>query len=308
MDSKPNIEAEHKGSLLTIDWIRHGYSCVNVMFDLGENKIDASNIDKKNIENAVLSDAGIRQAKQAKRFLDKNNIKYDLIVSSELKRTIRTASIISGGSLTTYVCPYLVEIIENNKLMDFGSIRDLEKYSKKISALNIDFSILKEYKSINDKKVILPSAVSFFNKILPLLLQKIDKTKNIRICIASHQNFMQQYFKEKYNINLLVNNTDIWSETVLIDQPLKVYTKPFNLYKNRDYFTSDELKNNKDSSNKVVFDKCKQKKIINEKKLNTPIPSNDMLGDIYKKIMNGEYTWIIVIMLILSIFFYFKRK
>ena len=73
--------------LITIYWIRHGYSCANAVQDVGGWQKYLHTL----VKDPLLTDTGISNAKAVGTYLKEQEIQVDLVLCSNLKRAMETA-------------------------------------------------------------------------------------------------------------------------------------------------------------------------------------------------------------------------
>lgn len=208
---------------ITIDWIRHGFSCANIL----QHASVITNILRPMItSDASLTNIGVDQAiiLNGKVVND-----YDIICCSHLRRAMETALYGFNNpekKQTLFVIPYVSEVRhgiarilgidrENQSL----GLSELENHWNQIKSqfnFDVDFSIVKNSRFSDydhedyDKftKLVLPEIISIINKN-----QNINK-KDYRIAIVSHSHFIKQHIVKNHNIKNMkeLKNTEIWRE------------------------------------------------------------------------------------------------
>lgn len=248
-----------------IEWIRHGMSCANIISTLKPLSLHTSKL----APDSLLSNIGVKQSQILNvKFFNKYS-KFDLLCSSELRRSIETSEYaFKGIKKEIFILPYISELYLLKSLSQ-NSIPINKNYHNKNKKLNWDiFKVLdiNEFKSPNIKK---------FNKIiLPMLIYiAINKNKNIgtkkrpiKIAIVSHQKFIKKKLKTK-----LINNTGIQMEQLKfnkkIEKKIKIKTlyNPLSInFKNKNYKLNKKGLINKKDITKDMIERCENRnKIIN---------------------------------------------
>lgn len=235
---------------ITIDWIRHGYSCANAYKE--GPKQTTENTYLNTIKNAynflastliydpVLTKTGIDQATKLGTYMrsNKSDFTYDIICCSNLRRAIETAAFANSIAnpntnikQTLYVVPYVSEVKSPgaNIGIDYENFpintEESKKYinnviNKNNLNINVDWSIFDQEAIKSPKEVNLPNYDYFIENILPQLINKTKINKDqYKIGIVSHSHFISKLIsKLKTDIKntIQVANTSIWTETLNI--------------------------------------------------------------------------------------------
>lgn len=201
--------------------IRHGESFSNMNRDIfyprNINLFDKFIylIDSINYE-PVLTSNGITQAKILKESI--KNINFDLIICSNLIRSIMTGVFAFDCSKEIIICPFI------NETQNFlGSIDKSNKPNKQ-EILKMKLDYLKSW--FLKKNILIPninfeyyndfSTTPNFNKFIELLnmiIKKRNIIKNeVNICIISHGTFIRTHINKYFTDKILerkLNNTEI---------------------------------------------------------------------------------------------------
>lgn len=202
-------------------WIRHAFSCANLL----EHKGTIANIARPIVTiDPVLTRAGVNQSKALNNEFITNKIhnKFDIVLCSNLKRAMETA-LYAFDNINTiiYVVPYISEErnpyafnLDNENAPQTAN--ELEQYYQSIQHefnVKVNFDILKNLDPTGQLK---PSYDNFMKIILTKILNINIMAKNIAIVSHSH-------FIEKHLINDLkmpdttkMQNTQIWKETLTL--------------------------------------------------------------------------------------------
>lgn len=178
---------------VVIDWYRHGLSCANVLHQRTLTGV----ISQATIHDPDLTALGWRQAERTGKCLGKLRDSYDLVGASVMSRAIETAMGIWGGSgnpTTIHILPHVGE-----RRQMFGLDKQNEpqrnlyalktkmkawKASHKVKGVKLDYSYL-------DHISLGPSAKLFYNDVLPEIVRRLGKKKEIKIAIVSHGAFIR---------------------------------------------------------------------------------------------------------------------
>lgn len=144
--------------------------------------------------NTDLNENGIKQANETKKVLE--NIKFDIVISSPLKRAMDTAKIVTE-----------VEPIIDNRIMErsFGKLEGeygIPNYEEKIEEYNVE-----TYESLCER------VYSFLNDILTKYRDKQNILIGTHECIAQ---VIETYFNKK-------QNKENWKEFRINNAGYKVY-------------------------------------------------------------------------------------
>ena len=206
-------------------WIRHGYSCANIIKDtIGNNISNEFLLRSKYAPDAQLSNYGINQVEKA-AINNKELLKdITLVLTSELRRAIETSLVMfKGYNIKIYPIPYINE--ERNDILkylnfdkdnDSMGIENLQEYLKDnypVDYNKLDFKLLKELK-LNNNEIFTADINKFYQLVIPKVIHIINKN-NINIAIISHNKFMENYLKN-YNDIDYIKNTDIYVENMEI--------------------------------------------------------------------------------------------
>ena len=150
-----------------------------------------------------LNDMGRKQAKEMGKLIKNENI--DLIITSPLKRTKKTAEIINTN--------FQVNIVEDNRLIerDYGIMEGLTKNEiKKAKEVHPEINEIWNYnKNININNI--ETMKHFCNRIYQFLDEMLMKYQNKNILIVTHGGVSVpiQYYFNKYPLDKLINRETI---------------------------------------------------------------------------------------------------
>lgn len=247
-----------------IYWIRHGQSCANI-----HKKTHAFRF------NPNLTDTGIQISKNiGKKFKENYSIKPDLVLSSNLKRTMETAQSMFPLN-EIYSVPYIGELGKglDNKV---PSLATLKKYFN----TNINLSYwqnLQQYTKlkINNKQFI-PNYEKFINwlaksircegwdqyfeevMLFPFRMfnKELRRKKKINIFIVTHSKFIKKYISNKQ----YPYNNSIWKVTYNFDYNKCKFIKSNTELINNTWFNINKSKYKSKKKQKQL--RCKSKKYI----------------------------------------------
>lgn len=222
---------------ITIDWIRHGYSCANAY----KNTYKYTSLISSLINDPVLTKTGIEQAKKLNEYLSKdtNNFDYDIICCSNLRRAIETAAFAfnkNNKEQKLYILPYISEVKnpgsylnldkENFAIDKEESIKYIDLIiSKNNLKIKQDYSIYNEFLIKDEQNIIYPNYDKFIKHVLPFIIKKIGyNKKSYKIGIVSHSHFISTIIKDinKSQNMVRVDNTSIWRETLIIKPTINI--------------------------------------------------------------------------------------
>lgn len=202
---------------VSIDWIRHGLSCSNV---LKTNNNIPQNIHMNSfVSNPVLTNDGVDQANTMLKSIKDN---YDIICCSHLRRALETA--VHGFTRTIHVVPFVSE--KKTIMLDLYGLDRENRSSNNIIKLQTHVkSLKKEYpnKNINinysiiskflDKKydINVENYDTFIELVLFQIIKKFGK-QSIKIVVVSHNNFIRDIIKKFNGDGSNTDNTGIWRE------------------------------------------------------------------------------------------------
>lgn len=215
-------------------WIRHGYSCANVVRDtLGSMDILHGSLLSRSTysPDAQLADYGKQQVEEAAK--NNRNIlnKIKVVLTSELRRAIETALILFKNykDVKIYPVPYINE--NRNSLLEFfdldkdNSGMGLEKLKEYLvknypeDYNKLDFKLLSELKG-NKKETLTADVNKFFSIVLPKFIHEnqtlFSKNAITNIAIVSHHKFIEDHLKKIGGVIPYINNTDMYVENVTI--------------------------------------------------------------------------------------------
>jgi hypothetical protein len=201
--------------------IRHGESFSNMNRDIfypqNKNLLNKfiSLIDSINYE-PVLTANGIIQAKILKKKI--KNIDFDLIICSNLIRSIMTGIFAFDSDKEIIICPFI------NETQNFLGLIDKSNKPNQLKILKIKLDYIKSW--LLKKKILIPninfeyyndfSIVPNFNKFIELLYIIIKKKKInkdiVNVCIISHGTFIRTQVNKYFTGKILehkLNNTEI---------------------------------------------------------------------------------------------------
>lgn len=225
---------------VNIYWTRHGLSCANALplegHSILEDILSLVNLGESRGDkypNAPLTMIGVQQCIKSNKKIKKSKKfpnKFDMICSSELLRAIQTASLMYYNpnklSKTNFITilPYVNEyrwritkylgIDKDNEPQTAKKTKKRYKeFKKQISyekAPKLNYNFLKN----NFETRTEPSPEKFKEEVLPLLLKKFNKKKEVNIAIVCHRVFMMNYFKtdiEYSNTSVILQSFD-WTD------------------------------------------------------------------------------------------------
>ena len=261
---------------VTIDWVRHGFSCANIL----QHTSMVTNILRPLItQDAALSDIGVRQAAILNEKVLSSELKdrYDIICCSHLRRAMETALFAFNNpdkAQNLVVVPYISEVRqgiaralsldrENQSLGIDELIKHWDEL-KPIFNFNVDFSIINNQKFSDYANEDYDKFIKF---VLPEIISKIDEKNkpgdgNYKIVIVSHNHFIRQHIEKNHNITDLkeLKNTEMWREKfnfVINDEKIGVI---------KEYINSDTCDNEtcqiypgkNPSCGEISMDRCKK--------------------------------------------------
>jgi hypothetical protein len=210
---------------INLYFIRHGESCSNKNRNLNYN----NNIDiftrfyryfsSINYE-PPLSKNGVIQSKLLKKKLINDN--FDLIICSNLIRSIMTGMFAFDNDKEIIICPYINEVENilgnidksnkaNSPNMLINKINYIKNwlFKKNISTPNINFDY---YNNLTSDELLKPNINNFIQLLYKIIDDKQLNKDEINICIISHGVFIRtqvySYFYGK-ELNYKLNNTEI---------------------------------------------------------------------------------------------------
>lgn len=220
---------------INLYWIRHGYSCANVVRDtLGSTDILHGSLLSRSTysPDAQLADHGVKQVEKAaennKDILGGINV----VLTSELRRAIETALILfKNYNVTIYPVPYINE--DRNSLLEFFNLdkdnssmglEGLQKYLEENykNSNKVNYTLLKELK--NKKGTSSADIDKFFKIVIPIIIRDpsvhINKNGPTNIAVVSHHKFIEHHLKEIKKDIPYINNADIYVEnlTIILDK------------------------------------------------------------------------------------------
>ncbi len=216
---------------ITIDHIRHAFSCAN---SIHITKKEGNTIEKiehdssKFSPDSVLTDLGIKQALSFNQKFDQRIRAADIVLCSELRRCMETAVIACKNiHQKVYVIPHVSETDSNydNLPLEYNpsiqmnhsnknyikNIRGLSKlymnnyYPLSDGYAEIDYSILYD---LNIFEPTLSNNKKFYSEVLPIILKKLlvssNKNNNLvsyHVLLFTHYGHIQSHFGFKENNN-----------------------------------------------------------------------------------------------------------
>lgn len=200
-------------------WIRHAFSCANIL----EHKGIIANIARPIVTiDPMLTRAGVNQSKALNNEFLTNKIhnKFDIVICSNLKRALETALYAFNNVNTLiYVVPYISEErnpyalnLDNENAPQ--SATELEIYYQSIQHefnIKVNFDILKQLDPYGQLK---PNYDSFIKIILTKILNINNMATNI--AIVSHSHFIKNHLINDLKMpdTTKIQNTQIWKETL----------------------------------------------------------------------------------------------
>lgn len=224
---------------ISIYWIRHGFSCANLLYESGYSGIfDAlkrgsthdtrgelapdAKLLNKTIHNICANNEHFKKAHDV-----------DAILCSELTRATETAlfAFRNETPLTVYISPYISEkrsIIGtdyDNVPSHLNILKNNINEAKKIKCddllqfPNINFDIIEHYRPTGDNPTT-PDFNKFLQEVIPLMFQKniIQPKNNIKLAIVSHGHFI----KDVTGIGNDISNLDIIYQELTMDISYKI--------------------------------------------------------------------------------------
>jgi broad specificity phosphatase PhoE len=233
-----------------IYYIRHAHACNNVSKHFKE--YSGKDIDqiKEYIPDAILTNKGVIQSRTMNK---KINIIPDVIITSELIRTIETGLEIFKDKIDKiHVVPF---ISEKRQKFAFGEDIDnqawdsdvLEKYINdkyNDDYPKVDFSILKHFKPYSHNLKTEPDEIKLYIDLIPHIVDKLRLPNNANIFLISHANFINSHFIKRHDNMTKVDNAEMKSERVtyfkdkIVFDRLQMYHKIF--YDNNNIDKIDE--------------------------------------------------------------------
>jgi len=217
-------------TIINLYYIRHGHACNNVVsfFD-EEYKIVNRDI---NGLNSLLTNHGTEQAKHVNKLI---NIKPDLILTSDLVRTIETGLLVFQNIIDKiYVSPFIAETnkikINSKRNIDIDKVKQYveNNYPNSIYPL-VNFEILEYFKKIGD---ISPNENKLFSELIPYLIKKFNLSNNSNVVVISHGGFIHKHFLKRHGDNIpKPQNLEIRKEIISYEEDKTVKFIKYKLYK-----------------------------------------------------------------------------
>lgn len=227
-----------------IDWIRHGFSCANVLKEIGEAGVKNvfKNISKGVLgesravyaKDSKLSNFGIEQVEEVNKNYENRINQYDMVLCSELTRAVETAMIMCKKSniKIIYMVPYIseersslaLELDKDNQARNPEIIKKEleEKYKTTDGYPEINIYYVTKFRGTFSEKIATkPDINLFINKILFDIVHKISIIKtSAKIGIVSHHHFIKNIFTKNYPGVLVkpIQNTQIISEKIVFNK------------------------------------------------------------------------------------------
>lgn len=210
---------------ISLDWIRHGYSYANLIYDTVDNDFDAMVLSSKYAPDAKLTSIGIKQAQEFNKKHKNYICKYDFVFCSELSRSAETAILLSKNThiQKIYMMPNISELILPDK-SDLENHPDNLKNVKKNMSIKypylcgypkLDTNFVKLYRDSNSPTI--PNSSVFYNHILPAFTYHMDISENISIGIVSHREYIHDIFNSNYGFSSRLDNLKFVSEILEYD-------------------------------------------------------------------------------------------
>jgi broad specificity phosphatase PhoE len=241
MDSQFKLDLE-----IELYWIRHGFSCANLLQQQSTFKSYAKNVVTP---DAVLASDGESQAKELNKFVNDTGLdkKIDIILCSNLRRAMETALYAFNPSTQSnelekrilVVVPFISEerniiaktfnIDKENVSMGFSELKkhyeDLQKKNNNTLKIEVDFSILEEF--IKDGVDISPNYDKFVDTVLPKVISKYkSQVPNLyRFAVVSHHLFIENNLNKNHDIKFKIKgykNTEMWVEKINVKTDVKI--------------------------------------------------------------------------------------
>lgn len=226
-------------------WTRHGLSCANALrlegHSILEDILSLVNLGKnrgQKYPNAPLTMIGVQQCIKTNQKIKKSKKfpkKFDLVCSSELLRAIETASLVYykpnqlGKKNSITILPFINElrwnitrylgIDKDNEPQTINKTKKRYKEFKKQieykNAPQLNYHFIKK----NFHQRTEPDVDMFKEEVLPLLLKKFKKKKEVNIAIVCHRQFMKKYFdsETRYFNTAIVLQSFNWTDSYEIE-------------------------------------------------------------------------------------------
>ena len=235
---------------INIYWVRHGFSCANYIKKKNEGSYNPFKlIEHTSVKDPKLHIVGREQAQQLAEEFNKNNIKIDLVCSSQLLRAIETAQTLYNRLDT---CSGEIMILP--QICETGNTDDNKPYrfinGKKPSGTtqleNLDY------------KSYYPNYEYFLRNVLVSLKNYLISKKVIQeynIIIVSHSSFLKSIF------NIKLNNCEYILEKNALNNHKEIIELS-NEIKSKSWFGNSSF----EEAKKLIFEKNKNNYIYIPKK------------------------------------------
>lgn len=205
--------------LVNLYWIRHAFSCANLL----QKKGIIANLARPIITiDPALTTVGVKQSMALNEaFVDgRIDNTFDIVLCSNLRRAMETAMYAFNKVNTLiYVVPYISEArnpyasaLNIDKENAPLTADELEKYYLSIADqfdVKVNFDILKE---LDRDGKLAPNYDNFIKISLPKVLALLPENNGYSIAIVSHSHFIKQHLSKKYPNISEVKNTEMWVE------------------------------------------------------------------------------------------------
>lgn len=227
-------------TILNIYYLRHGHACNNVSKHF--RKYTGSNVNNSNskyIPDGILTNKGVEQCKVLN---GKIKLTPDLVLTSELVRTIETGlEVFKNKMKKIYVVPFISE-----KRLKYAFNSDIDPRAYTFDVLNeylisnysadekypkVDFSIIKHFNNGSSILRVEPDEDKLFYDLMPYLIKKFHLKDNSNIFIISHANYLNHHFLKRHGSNIpKYDNAEIRSDRLTITED-DIYFDNLILYK-----------------------------------------------------------------------------
>jgi broad specificity phosphatase PhoE len=204
---------------LNIYWVRHGYSCANYVRDNESGFFNP--FAHTRVPDPRLHDVGKEQAQQLAEFLNRKQISFDLICSSQLSRAIETSETLYNrlDNVSDDKILILPNICEKGNTLDnipYRYILDIKpKYTEEL--IGLDYT---DYK---------PDYKFFMNNILIKIKEYLEEKRKEKelnnyeynIIIVSHSSFLKSIFGIKLSNCQYILEKDVFQNRENINKKIK---------------------------------------------------------------------------------------
>ena len=235
---------------INIYWVRHGFSCANYIKKKNEGSYNPFKlIEHTSVKDPKLHIVGREQAQQLAQEFNENNIKIDLVCSSQLLRAIETAQTLYNRLDT---CSGEIMILP--QICEKGNTDDNKPYRFINNTIPIHTIQLENL----DYKSYYPNYEYFLRNVLVSLKNYLISKKVIQeynIIIVSHSSFLKSIF------NIKLNNCEYILEKNALDNHKEIIELS-NEIKSKSWFGNSSF----EEAKKLIFEKNKNNYIYIPKK------------------------------------------